>query len=562
MQRLWLKSATAALVAVALYAGAARAESPFVGNWKVLDVSTGNEAALVLVQVEEKDGKLSGKALSSPLLGGGASVENVKGDAKSIEFDVKFGGGTFHVKAYQTKTKNVLGAITFNGRQILTQLNKTDDKELTREDAQSQTAEGTALSKARGIRDAKEQATALKEILEKHANTAGAYLAAQALLQNYVKEGAKDEELKGAAEQLVKNGANFGPEVEKAAVVLACQSLTKGDKVSPAAVEFVRKAEKDLTKDDAPSHSIGVLKALAIALKTTGKEDEAKALTPRIEKLDEALDAEYEKTAVPFKPEEFKGRKGKSDRVALVELFTGAYCPPCVAADVAFDAALETFKPKDVILLQYHTHIPAPDRLTNTDTETRLKFYGENVRGVPTCFLNGKATKPLGGGKGNGEGSFKSLRSEIEEALETDAAAALKLTADRKGDKIDINADVSDLKKTGDNVKLRIVLVEDVARYPGGNGQRLHHHVVRALPGGADGMALKEAKAKQSVKVDLAELKKTLDEYMTKYNEGPRKFMDEEHPLDMKKLKVVAFIQDDDSKEIIQAVQIDVPEAK
>jgi hypothetical protein len=563
MQRPWLKTLAAALVATALFAVTpARAASPFVGNWKLLDVSSGNEVALVLVQIEEKDGKLQGKALASPLINNSASVENVKGDDKMIEFDVKFSGGTFHVKGHPVKGKGVLGAINFNNRLILTQLTKTDDTELKREDAQNQTAEGQAVAKARLIRDAKEQQAALKEILEKHGDTPAAYVAAQLLLQNLVKEGAKDDELRATVEQFVKSGANFGAEVEKNTVLTACQALARGEKVSPVAVEFARKAEMALTKDDTTAHSSAVLKALATALKKTGKEDEAKQLQPRIDKLEAVLDAEFEKNAVPFKPGEYKGRKGDNLRVAVVELFTGAYCPPCVAADVAFDAALETYKPKDVIFLQYHTHIPAPDRLTNADTETRLKYYEKEVRGVPTAFLNGKATKPLGGGKANGEGSYTSLRGEIDEALDKETTASLKLTAERKGDKIDINAEVTGLKDPGENVKLRLVLIEEVARYPGGNGQRLHHHVVRALPGGADGLVLKEAKAKQSVKIDLAELKKSLDEYMTKYNEGPRKFLDDEYPLNIKHLKVVALIQDDSSKEILQAVQIDVPDAK
>ena len=49
----------------------------------------------------------------------------------------------------------------------------------------------------------------------------------------------------------------------------------------------------------------------------------------------------------------------------LVELFTGAECPPCVAADLAFDALGKTYKPTDVVLLEYHLHIPGPDALTN-----------------------------------------------------------------------------------------------------------------------------------------------------------------------------------------------------
>src|SRR5439155_9105194 len=134
-------------------------------------------------------------------------------------------------------------------RLILAQMTKTDDKELSREDATSETAEGQALAKTRGIRDAKEQQAALKDILEKHGAKPVAYPAAGMLLTNYVKEGAKDDELRATVDQLVKAGANFGPEVEKNAVVTAAQALTRGEKVSPVAVEFARKAEKALTKD-------------------------------------------------------------------------------------------------------------------------------------------------------------------------------------------------------------------------------------------------------------------------------------------------------------------------
>ena len=112
------------------------------------------------------------------------------------------------------------------------------------------------------------------------------------------------------------------------------------------------------------------------------------------------------------------------------------------------------------------------------------------------------------------------------------------------------------LKARG-NVKLRFVLIEDVVRYPGGNGQRLHHHVVRALPGGAEGFAVKEANVKHKASVNVAELKKSLAEYLLE-SQKKSKFLDDEHPLGLKHLKVVAILQNDDNKEIIQAVQIDV----
>ena len=95
---------------------------------------------VVLVQIEEKDGKLQGKALSSPLLRDTATIENVKGDDKSIEFDVKYRGGMLHVRAYPTKNKTVLGSISFRGQLLLAQLTKTDDKKLTLEGARSETA--------------------------------------------------------------------------------------------------------------------------------------------------------------------------------------------------------------------------------------------------------------------------------------------------------------------------------------------------------------------------------------------------------------------------------------
>ena len=46
---------------------------------------------------------------------------------------------------------------------------------------------------------------------------------------------------------------------------------------------------------------------------------------------------------------------------------------------------------------------------------------------------------------------------------------------------------------------------------------------------------------------------------MTKFNKGPRHFSDDEYPLNIHHLKVVALVQDDDSREILQAVQVDAP---
>jgi len=91
----------------------------------------------------------------------------------------------------------------------------------------------------------------------------------------------------------------------------------------------------------------------------------------------------------------------------------------------------------------------------------------------------------------------------------------------------------------------------------GGNQVRFHHHVVRAMPGGAAGFPLKEKAAKQSASVNLSELRQSLTTYLDEYGKA-HTFPNSRRPLDLKDLRVVAFIQDDQTKEVLQAAQVDV----
>src|SRR5262249_40197176 len=76
---------------------------------------------------------------------------------------------------------------------------------------------------------------------------------------------------------------------------------------------------------------------LARSARLAGKAEIAAEAESRARRIDAQLDAEYHEKVPPFKPEPFAGRAGgKGDRTVLMEIFTGAECPPCVAADVAF----------------------------------------------------------------------------------------------------------------------------------------------------------------------------------------------------------------------------------
>jgi hypothetical protein len=134
-----------------------------------------------------------------------------------------------------------------------------------------------------------------------------------------------------------------------------------------------------------------------------------------------SLAADPEK--LPFKPAKFAGRKAKSERTVIMELFTGAQCPPCVAADVAFDGLDQTYKPTDVILLQYHMHIPGPDPMTNPDTVARFGYYRE-LRDTPSTLFNGKPKAGGGGALGMAEKKYKAYRDIIDPLLEEPAPVA------------------------------------------------------------------------------------------------------------------------------------------
>src|SRR5262249_26713053 len=303
-----------------------------------------------------------------------------------------------------------------------------------------------------------------------------------------------------------------------------------------------------------------VLTVLAKALKKAEKAEDAKAVQARIDKLEKQakaaaemneakLDEEDLKKGLPFKPEPY-ARKAKSDRVVLVELFTGAQCPPCVGADYAYDGLLKTYKPAEVVLLQYHIPANGPDPLTAPDGMARVKFYEDEIEGAPAFFSAGKAFDGGGGKAEDAEDLYKSYRKLIDPLLEKPAGVKLRVVAVQKGEKINIAAEVSELEKPGEQMKLRFALVEEQVRYAGGNGIRFHHNVVRSLPGGPDGFVLKEKAGRHLATVDLDKLRKELADFL---DDKMKQIPADKRPMELKNLRVVAFVQNDRTKEVLHA---------
>jgi len=280
--------------------------------------------------------------------------------------------------------------------------------------------------------------------------------------------------------------------------------------------------------------------------------------------LEEMLDKRYEKeNPMPVHAKPYARAAGRTDRVVLAEIFTGAGCPPCVGADLAFEAALERYRPQDVAVLMYHLHIPRPDPMTNPSTQTRQKLY--DIRGVPSFYIDGEADG-RGGGPADAAAKIYSDRVEptIEKRLITKADAKIKLIAVATPVGIQVKADVSGVKSTAKNLKLQLVLVEERVRYSGENGVRFHPMVVRSVAGKGEAqgfpvVAGKSLTVDHTFEIDqvIAEAREHLDDFEKTSTRFPNhKFLEKKHGVEATKLSVVAFVQDEDSKQILQAAHV------
>jgi hypothetical protein len=367
------------------------------------------------------------------------------------------------------------------------------------------------------------------------------------------------DEVRAILDRVNKAAAGYGPRWEREITLRLAESLASQTGFADIAVAQAKRAERLLSDEDDASTRMAILETVTKALTKAGKPDEARPYLAQIAKL-EARDYAENAKSFPFKPEPYAGRKSKSDRAMLVEVFTGAECPPCVAADLAFDGLLKTYKPTEVVCMQYHLHIPRPDPLTSPDAVKRAEdYYGEQFDGTPTVFINGKLGPAAGGSAATAQKAYNSFEKVIDEGLEKPAGVKLGLTVGPEtAGAYSAKATVTDLEAPGEKMMLRFALAEERVRYAGGNGLRYHHMVVRSMPGGIKGFPLTKKTAEQSVTFNPDELRATLNQYLDDFARQEGRFTRPDRPLALKNLKLIAFIQNDATREVLQAIQVDV----
>lgn len=257
----------------------------------------------------------------------------------------------------------------------------------------------------------------------------------------------------------------------------------------------------------------------------------------------------------PLHPEKYQKSEKRSARVVLGEVYTGAGCPPCLAADLAFDAVLERYGRGDVAVVMYHQHIPRPDPMTNADTVARWKW--QEGRGVPTYAVDGEAT--TGGGTRSDAAEIEgSVQAKVEKRLETAPGAAIALSTANDGHAVKASVSVTGVAKDSPDLVLNVLLVEKELRYSGENGIRFHPMVVRSIAS----FPLKGEKAKAETHTfDLAAVAAALKTHIAEFEkhderhnkDGKFRFMEYKSEIDAGDLAVVAFVQDSKSREVLQA---------
>ena len=459
-----------------------RADAPDVaGAWKLVLMQFGEDDFLIF-EARPADGKLTGQVVNANAMLG--PIKTVDGTIRGDQIAVVFPGQGDPLSFKGTlgpDGKTAKGSVKFRGTTYPGRIERTEAKvvgQLVNSPLQQK------IAQTQTIKDPKVRISKITELMGEnpgHPMNAPGYAQILALADA---AGMSSEDVAKLLRKWTDESKPFGPEFTADVQSRALKALQGKKPYAALATEMAQAAEANLPADASLEVRGNITNMLARSARLSGNEPLALAAETKAKVIDAKLDAEYHEKVPPFKPAAFEGRKdGKGSRVVLMEIFTGAECPPCVAADVAFDALLKTFQPAEFIGLQHHLHIPGPDPLTNTDTVARQGYYGTEVRGTPSTFFNGKSDSGGGGGMANSENKYQEYRKVIDPALAEEKQADIKLTATRTSDEIKIVA--STTATGGGNTarpKLRLVLVEESVRYPGGNKLRFHNNVVRAFP--------------------------------------------------------------------------------
>ena len=247
----------------------------------------------------------------------------------------------------------------------------------------------------------------------------------------------------------------------------------------------------------------------------------------------------------------------KTGRTVLVELFTGAMCPPCVAADVGCDGLAQLYEDDEVVIVQWHLPVPQPEPMVAPVSLERAEHY--NASSTPTVVIAG-GEPIVGGGKVDAAPDmFRRYRGVVDAQLLEAPQAKIEAVADYKGGTVRVSTAVVPIAGAkSERWRVHAVLVESMVAFPGGNGMLFHHGVARSAFTPPSGVPMGQATSAQPLELtlELAAVTSELDAQVQTY-ETDQVFLVRPVEPQPSRLQVVVFVQDANGQ-IVQARRVPV----
>lgn len=217
----------------------------------------------------------------------------------------------------------------------------------------------------------------------------------------------------------------------------------------------------------------------------------------------------------------------QSARMAFFEIATQASCPPCASFNPPFDELIEDNE-GNAIVLKYQVWWPGFDPMyldNEEDVDDRIGYY--SIQAAPSAVLNGSEI-----GTPNQSG-INAVNSET-------AAFDISITGALAEGSLTLTGTVTGNEAVTGDLKLRLVVTEKLITIddaPGGtNGETEYAHVMKKFVNGTAGTTLADTWAAG----DTYNFEEAINiSSINVYNIG--------------QLEVIAFIQDDNTKEVLQA---------
>lgn len=228
-----------------------------------------------------------------------------------------------------------------------------------------------------------------------------------------------------------------------------------------------------------------------------------------------------------------------SPRKVLVEEAVNTSCGSCASQNPSFQKWIkDNFD--DVIPVIYHAWWPGSNDPFYLEDPTmnrgRIQYYGIDQEGVPSVRVNGKKASPSSGWYAGAAGDINALTNELNTYRNTSSPITLVVAEQRSGTQSNVSVTLQTTQVlTGK--KLRVAVVEYFISYdqpPGTNGEKKFLWVTRKMLPDYSGTTI-------NISADSEQTFNFTYSLKTNWNAN--------------NIYIVAWIQDDQTKEVLQAGQ-------